>query len=96
MVAASSQDVLRRALVGIAVQIQGTDYSEVAHETGAAFLLLPPSPLANVLTLYFTSVGQSKARQLIVTFLLLYTPPRPHVLVFACRSIKVLQKCCWK
>jgi len=33
MVAASSRDVLRRALVGIAIEIQGTDYSEVAHET---------------------------------------------------------------
>ncbi|KAI0789596.1 actin depolymerizing factor [Abortiporus biennis] len=33
MVAASSRDALRRALVGIAVEIQGTDYSEVAHES---------------------------------------------------------------
>ncbi|KAJ7367205.1 actin depolymerizing factor [Mycena albidolilacea] len=32
MVAASSKDALRRALVGIAVEIQGTDYSEVAYE----------------------------------------------------------------
>jgi len=32
MVAASSRDSLRRSLVGIAVEIQGTDYSEVAHE----------------------------------------------------------------
>ncbi|KAI0304457.1 recombinant Actophorin [Multifurca ochricompacta] len=33
MVAASSRDALRRALVGIALDIQGTDDSEVAYET---------------------------------------------------------------
>ncbi|KAJ7818504.1 actin depolymerizing factor [Mycena olivaceomarginata] len=32
MVFASSKDALRRALVGIAVEIQGTDFSEVAYE----------------------------------------------------------------
>jgi len=32
MLAASSRDAIRRSLVGIAVEIQGTDYSEVAHE----------------------------------------------------------------
>ncbi|CAK5284052.1 unnamed protein product [Mycena citricolor] len=32
MVAASSKDALRRALVGIAVEIQGTEFSEVAYE----------------------------------------------------------------
>lgn len=34
MVTASSRDALRQSLVGIAVEIQGTDDSEVAHETG--------------------------------------------------------------
>lgn len=34
MLFASSKDALRRSLVGIAVEIQGTDYSEVAHESG--------------------------------------------------------------
>lgn len=34
MLFASSKDALRRSLVGIATEIQGTDYSEVAHETG--------------------------------------------------------------
>jgi len=34
MVFASSRDALRRALVGISVEIQGTDYSEVAYESG--------------------------------------------------------------
>ena len=34
MLFASSKDALRRALVGIAAEIQGTDFSEVAHESG--------------------------------------------------------------
>jgi len=33
MVYASSRDALRRSFQGIAVEIQGTDFSEVAHET---------------------------------------------------------------
>ncbi|ODV81578.1 cofilin, partial [Suhomyces tanzawaensis NRRL Y-17324] len=33
MVYASSKDALRRALNGISTDIQGTDFSEVAHET---------------------------------------------------------------
>jgi hypothetical protein len=33
MVSASSQDIVRRSFVGIALEIQGTEYSEVAHET---------------------------------------------------------------
>ena len=33
MVYASSKDAIRRALTGLAVEIQGTDYSEVAYET---------------------------------------------------------------
>jgi hypothetical protein len=40
MVFASSRDALRRSLVGIAVEIQGTDFSEVALETGASFCFL--------------------------------------------------------
>ncbi|KAJ7195513.1 actin depolymerizing factor [Mycena pura] len=32
MVFASSKDALRRSLVGISVEIQGTDYDEVAYE----------------------------------------------------------------
>ncbi|KAK0191243.1 actin depolymerizing factor [Armillaria mellea] len=35
MLFASSKDALRRAFVGIAVEIQGTDFSEVAYESGA-------------------------------------------------------------
>lgn len=33
MLFASSKDALRRSLVGIAAEIQGTDYSEIAYET---------------------------------------------------------------
>jgi len=33
MLFASSRDALRRSLVGIAAEIQGTDMSEVAHES---------------------------------------------------------------
>jgi hypothetical protein len=40
MVAASSREAIRRALVGIAVEIQGTDSSEVAYETGAVFFFI--------------------------------------------------------
>jgi hypothetical protein len=34
MVFASSKDALRRSLVGIATEIQGTDFSEVAYDAG--------------------------------------------------------------
>jgi len=34
MLYASSKDALRKSLVGISSEIQGTDSSEVAHETG--------------------------------------------------------------
>jgi hypothetical protein len=54
MVFASSRDALRRSLVGIAVEIQGTDDSEVAYETGAVFSLLLP---LNYFILYFISPG---------------------------------------
>ena len=40
MVFASSKDALRRSLVGIATEIQGTDVSEVAHESGKRIQLL--------------------------------------------------------
>jgi cofilin len=40
MVAASSREAIRRSLVGIAIEIQGTDNSEVAYETGAGFLFV--------------------------------------------------------
>jgi hypothetical protein len=36
MVYASSKDALRRSLVGISTEIQGTDTSEVAYDTGTS------------------------------------------------------------
>lgn len=36
MLYASSKDALRRSLVGIASEIQGTDSSEVAYDEGAS------------------------------------------------------------
>lgn len=35
MLFASSKDALRRSLVGVALEIQGTDFSEVSHESSA-------------------------------------------------------------
>lgn len=46
MVYASSRDALRRSFQGIAVEIQGTDFSEVAHETGAFVIRLLTPPFA--------------------------------------------------
>lgn len=51
MVFASSKDVLKRALVGIPVEIQASEFSDVAKETGTSvqshstndFLLVPQS-----------------------------------------------------
>jgi Cofilin/tropomyosin-type actin-binding protein len=42
MVSASSRDALRRSFVGIALEVQGTDYSEVAHETGELKIRFSP------------------------------------------------------
>jgi len=39
MVYASSRDALKRALTGVAVEVQGTDYGEVAYENGESFLI---------------------------------------------------------
>ncbi len=36
---ASSRDALKRALTGVAVEVQGTDYGEVAYENGESFLI---------------------------------------------------------
>lgn len=46
MLYASSKDALRRALVGVAIEIQGTDHSEVAYEASescVSSLLSPPT-----------------------------------------------------
>ena len=61
MVSASSRDALRRSLVGIAVEIQGTDYSEVAYEIGASFSFLFFRSLAYHL-IYTSPVLEKAAR----------------------------------
>lgn len=38
MLFVSSKDTLRRALTGISSQIQATDRTEIAYETGVSFL----------------------------------------------------------
>lgn len=43
MVFASSKDVLRRALVGVPVDIQASDFSDVAKETGTSVRSHSPS-----------------------------------------------------
>jgi len=43
MLFASSRDALRRALVGIHAEVQGTDPSEVAFEAGKSLISLPLS-----------------------------------------------------
>jgi hypothetical protein len=90
MVTASSRDALRRSLVGIAIEIQGTDYSEVAFETGG-FLsnfqlhlprLFPRRPALRPFSgpyFLFPSPGQGKAHKLIIYPRPLYPrlPPTP-------------------
>ena len=57
MLYASSRDALRRALVGIAVEIQGTDYSEVAYESGVYLSPSLTKPFAHIIC--FPSTRQS-------------------------------------
>ena len=84
MVTASSREALRRSFNGIAVEIQGTDYSEVAHDTGVfVSIFLQPSVL-----IFFPSLGEGKARSLIIyPSIILHSSPT-HVLVACSRSIK--------
>ena len=48
MLFASSRDALRRALVGVAIEIQGTDFSEIAYEIGE-YMALSTFPICSVL-----------------------------------------------
>lgn len=59
MVYAASRDALRRSLVGIAFEIQGTDFSEIAHETGPsrARIVQPSSHLTSAAVLDKASRG---------------------------------------
>lgn len=65
MLYASSKDALRRALVGIAVEIQGTDFSEVAYESGtsASYTSDFSAPIYKSLSLNFdlTSTRESQS-----------------------------------
>ena len=40
MLFASSKDALKRSLDGIFAEIQGTDFSEVAYDSGMSFILI--------------------------------------------------------
>ena len=48
MLFASSKEALRRALVGVASEVQGTDFSEIAYESGA--LRVPSVSVPQTLT----------------------------------------------
>ena len=69
MVAASSRDAIRRALTGITVEVQATEYSEVEKETGTSH---PPRCSRTVrnnnpFLIYLTrSCGKSKAHQQVI------------------------------
>jgi hypothetical protein len=58
MLFASSRDALRRSLVGIAVEIQGTDYSEVSWESGE----IPLYPMNTLVDIYTSSVLDKASR----------------------------------
>lgn len=68
MLFASSKDALRRALVGVAVEIQGSESSEVSMETGQYTFLLRRMPhrVLNMILLRACvySFGEGVARQL--------------------------------
>jgi hypothetical protein len=84
-VTASSRDALRRSLVGIAVEIQGTDDSEVAYDTGEFVSIFSSPPY---LLIFFQSWRRQCADFDYLPPIILHSSPT-HVLVFACsRSIK--------
>jgi hypothetical protein len=58
MLFASSRDALKRSLVGIAVEIQGTDYSEVSEESGE----MPLYPMNTLVDIYAPSVLDKASR----------------------------------
>jgi hypothetical protein len=52
-VSASSRDILRRSFVGIALEVQGTEYSEVAHETGELKIRFSPPLFYRIILPFF-------------------------------------------
>ncbi len=57
MLFASSRDALRKALVGIAVEIQATELSEISHETSTC----PTSSTSDLTQLFLVLEKASKA-----------------------------------
>jgi Cofilin/tropomyosin-type actin-binding protein len=58
MLFSTSKDALRRALVGVATEIQGTDPDEISYETGGSSATLSAHPQISCLsTLFLDSVG---------------------------------------
>lgn len=53
MLFASSKDALRRALQGIATDIQATDFSEIAHESGQLAFISATCPIHHLIRLHF-------------------------------------------
>ena len=92
MVTASSKEPLRRSLDGISAEVQGTDYSEVAYDTGE--FVSPSSPALRTYHLPQSWRRQSAELDYLPPVILHLSPT--HVLVFRLQEYKVLQKCCWK
>lgn len=87
MVAASSRDALRRSLQGIAIEIQGTDDSEVAYETGVSYFSpsAPSSVRPSILTFCFQSWIRQCAEIDYLPPIIVHSSPA-HVLVCAYRK----------
>ena len=85
MVYASSRDALRRALVGIAAEIQATDITEVAHEIGEQ--ILKPHTRTRLTScfafLVSTSLGTRQPWR--IDFLIIEHPPNCQY-VLRCRA----------
>lgn len=58
MVYASSKDALRRSLDGIATEIQGTDFSEVAYQESQS-----NSPFSDIFTFDYSPIASVSSRQ---------------------------------
>lgn len=57
MVFASSRDALRRAFVGVAVEIQATDYDEVSFENGGLSSTLYNHPCSDEASQFWTRLA---------------------------------------
>lgn len=71
MLYSSSKDALRRALVGVGIEVQATDFSEISHETSKPYL----ATIMHVLT-DLHSPGQGEALWLLI-YALLQPPVMP-------------------